>query len=87
MEGAKKFPACKWAQRADCVLLTIELPDSENIKIDIIEEENRVIFNAVANGHEYELNLRLFEAIVKAESKWNTKGRNVIMNLSKKDKE
>ena len=29
----------------------------------------------------------MFDAIVKSESKWNTKGRNVILNISKKDKE
>ena len=31
--------------------------------------------------------MEMFEPIIKAESKWNTKGRNVILNLSKKDKE
>ena len=31
--------------------------------------------------------MEMFEPIVKSESKWNTKGRNVILNLSKKDKE
>ena len=29
----------------------------------------------------------MFEPIVKSECKWNTLGRNVIVNLSKKDKE
>ena len=31
--------------------------------------------------------MEMFEPIIKSESKWNTKGRNVILNLSKKDKE
>ena len=31
--------------------------------------------------------MELFEPIVKEESKWNTKGRNVLLNISKKDKE
>ena len=31
--------------------------------------------------------MEMFEPIVKSESKWNTQGRNVILNLSKKDKE
>ena len=35
----------------------------------------------------YAVDLELYEPIVKAESKWNTKGRNVIMSISKKDKE
>ena len=29
----------------------------------------------------------MFEPIVKSESKWNTKGRNIILNLSKVNKE
>ena len=29
----------------------------------------------------------LFEPVIKAESKWNTKGRNIILNIAKKDKE
>ena len=29
----------------------------------------------------------LFEPVIKAESKWNTKGRNIIINLSKQNKE
>ena len=31
--------------------------------------------------------MEMYEPIVKSESKWNTGGRNVILNLSKKDKE
>ena len=31
--------------------------------------------------------MELFDKVVKDESKWNTKGRNVILNVSKKDKE
>jgi len=31
--------------------------------------------------------MELFDKVVKDESKWNTKGRNVILNISKKDKD
>jgi hypothetical protein len=31
--------------------------------------------------------MEMFEKIVKEESKWNTKGRNVVINVSKEDKE
>ena len=31
--------------------------------------------------------MELFEKVIKEESKWNTKGRNVILNISKADKE
>ncbi len=45
----KKFPPLKWAQRSDCVLITIEVPDCENIQIDINEENNQLVFSALAN--------------------------------------
>ena len=46
MEGAtyKKFPPLKWAQRADCVLITIEIPDCEKTSIDINEEIYQLFF-------------------------------------------
>ena len=40
----------------------------------------------MANGIKYEFELELFKPIVKEESKWNTKGRNILINLSKKEK-
>ena len=46
-----------------------------------------MMFKAKANGETYAVDMELFEPIVKSESKWNTKGRNVIMSISKKDKE
>ncbi len=46
-----------------------------------------MMFRAKANNENYAVDMELFGPIVKAESKWNTKGRNVIMSISKKDKE
>ena len=43
-------------------------------------------FSCKANGKSYAMELETFEAIVKEESAWNVKGRNVLINLSKKDK-
>ena len=41
----------------------------------------------VALGKKYELNLEFFGEVVVSESGWNTKGRNIVMSISKKDKE
>ena len=68
-------------------MITIEVADCENINIDLSEETNKLAFNAMANGQKYSLDLEFFEPIVKEESKWNTKGRYIIINLSKKDKD
>jgi hypothetical protein len=87
MEPDTKFPKLKWAQRAEYVLMTVELADSENVAIDIDEETNTLIFSAQSAGSKYGFKLALFEKVSKDESKWNTKGRNVILNISKVDKE
>lgn len=86
-----KFPPLKWAQRADQVFITIELADCSDIKTDIDEANQKLIFGATVTKDgvttNYALDLELFEPIVKAGSKWNTKGRNVIFSVEKKDKE
>ena len=82
-----KFPKLKWAQRAECVLMTIEQADCEGIAIDIDESKNTLNFEATSSGQKYGFSMELFDKVVKDESKWNTKGRNIIINVSKKDKE
>ncbi len=81
-----KFPPFKWAQNAERVLMTINITDCENIEVDVNEENNSVKFNATSNGVKYGLDMEVFMAIVKEDSAWNTKGRNVIINLAKKEK-
>jgi hypothetical protein len=44
-------------------------------------------YSAVSNGQKYNLNMELFKPIVKNESRWNLKGRNVLINISKQDKD
>merc|ERR1719218_549957 len=46
-----------------------------------------MLFTCKSEGNNYAVDMELFEPVVKDESKWNTKGRNVIMSISKKDKE
>jgi hypothetical protein len=86
MEAATKFPPFKWAQTQVSVLITIDIPDSENVEVDVLEDKSTLKFSCTASGNKYAMELETFEAIVKEESKWNVKGRNVIVNLSKKDK-
>ena len=42
---------------------------------------------AESHGNKYGFEMEFFADVVKEESAWNTKGRNVIINLSKKDKD
>ena len=41
----------------------------------------------MAGGNKFALDMELHKPIVKADSKWNLKGRNVFLNIAKKDKE
>ena len=66
--------------------MTIEITDCENIEVDILEDQQKLKFNATSSGEKYALDLEVYEPIVKDESAWNTKGRNVLINLAKKDK-
>lgn len=45
------------------------------------------IFRAESHGHTYGFDLPLFAAVSVDESKWNTKGRNIILNIVKANKE
>ena len=87
MEASTKFPPLKWAQNAESVIVTIDLPDATDIQTDVDEANQKMMFKAKVNDQTYAVDLELYEPIVKSESKWNTKGRNVIMVISKKDKE
>jgi len=45
-----------------------------------------VNFRAESHGHAYGFDLALFAAVSMEESKWNTKGRNIILNIVKANK-
>mgnify|MGYP006086498835 CR=1 FL=1 len=43
--------------------------------------------SADSHGQKYGFDIELFADVVKDESRWNTKGRNIIFNLKKKEAE
>ena len=45
------------------------------------------LFRAESHGHAYGFDLALFGAVSVEESKWNTKGRNINLNIVKADSE
>ena len=69
------------------MFITIDLPDAENVQVDVDEEANRLKFSGMSAGTKFALNVEMHKQIVKEESKWNLKGRNVFLNISKKDKD
>ena len=86
MDGAPKFPPMKWAQTQERVLMTIDVPDCENVEVDVDQEKQTLKFSCQAAGQKYAFDMEMYMAIVKEESKWNVKGRNIIINISKEDK-
>ena len=45
------------------------------------------MYSGKSHDVKYAFDMEFFAAIVKADSAWNTKGRNVIVTLSKKEQD
>ena len=84
--GTKKFPDLKWAQRKDRLFVTIDLPDVESPQISL-KPEGKLMFEGKVKAAEYHIDLDLFKEVVVEESRWNLKGRNILLNIVKKDKD
>ncbi len=47
-----------------------------------------LIYNrAESHNHQYGFDLQLYDAVNVEDSRWNTKGRNIILNIVKQNKE
>ena len=79
------IPTCKWAQRADCVFVTVDIPDAKDEVISVADD--KISFKATSNGKAYECEMILHAGVNVDESKYNVKARNVQFYLEKKDKE
>ncbi|SCP05746.1 co-chaperone p23, putative [Plasmodium ovale] len=78
------FPIVLWAQKKECLYLTIELQDAENLKIDL--KEDKLYFYGTKDKNEYEFTLNFSKPINVEESKYSTK-RNIKFKIIKKEKE
>ncbi|CRH01389.1 co-chaperone p23, putative [Plasmodium relictum] len=78
------YPIVLWAQKKECLYLTIELQDIENVKIDL--KEDKLYFYATKDKNEYEFTLNFLKPINVDESKYSTK-RNIKFKIIKKEKE
>ena len=86
MSDKQIFPDLKWAQRKERVYATIDLQDVENHKIDLTPE-GHLKFEGESHGNKYIVDFDLFAEVDVEESKWNVKGRNIMLNIVKKDQE
>ena len=62
------------------------MADFENHKIDLTPE-GQFKFSAESHNNNYGFDLQLFDEVDVEQSKWNTKGRNIICNIVKKNQE
>ena len=83
--ACRQFPNLKWAQRRELVYITIDVLDVEKTDISL-SEDGKLTFRAnAANKQKIGFDMELFKAVDKEASRWNLKGRNVILKLAKKD--
>ncbi|KAJ4727666.1 HSP20-like chaperone [Melia azedarach] len=82
-----RVPEVKWAQRADKIFVTVQLPDAKNAKVNL-EPEGVFTFSASAGAenHVYELKLELFDKVNVEESKINIGVRSIFCILEKAEK-
>ncbi|MCO5577011.1 hypothetical protein L7F22_030833 [Adiantum nelumboides] len=82
-----RHPEIVWAQRSDCIFLTVELPDAKNTKVKL-EPEGKFYFSAVAgpDNHLFEIELELLDKVVVEASKINVGLRNIFCMIQKQEK-
>ena len=79
------IPTCKWAQRKECVYVTVDIPDAKDETITVAND--KLTFKAVSGGKNYECEMILHAAINGEGSKYTVKARNVVFYLEKTDAE
>ncbi|OQS03760.1 hypothetical protein THRCLA_03944 [Thraustotheca clavata] len=77
----------KWAQRADSLYVTVDLPDVKDEKVVLTNSSLK--FTGTSNQQKYEVTLEFLHEVDTAakESKWAATPRNVHFYILKKDKE
>lgn len=93
MSAASLFPPLKWAQRQDFVLVTVELQDSANVKLQLPRDGAGVAFSCdvpAGGGSEakrYACDFDFFAAVSPEESDFMARPRQIEVKLRKKDVE
>ena len=77
------IPTCRWAQRKDCVYVTVDVPDVTDEVISVAED--KLSFKGTSKGAQYACEMELFAAISTEGSKYMVKPREVTFYLEKAD--
>ena len=75
------IPTCKWAQRKDCVFVTVDIPDVTDEVVTV--ESEKLTFKGKSQGKDYACEMILFNKVNKEESKYKVQARGVSFYLAK----
>ncbi|KAI3757440.1 hypothetical protein L6452_04977 [Arctium lappa] len=81
-----RHPTLKWAQRADVLFITIDLPDAKDVKLKL-EPEGKFYFSATAGADNlpYEIDINLHDKVDVKESKASVGSRNIVYLIKKEE--
>ncbi|GJW93542.1 HSP20-like chaperone [Tanacetum coccineum] len=81
-----RHPTLKWAQRADVIFITIDLPDAKDVKLKL-EPKGKLYFSARAGADNipYEIDVNLHDKVDVNESKSSVGSRSIIYLIKKKE--
>ncbi|XP_058096588.1 co-chaperone protein p23-1-like [Magnolia sinica] len=82
-----RHPTVKWAQRSDKVYITVELPDANDVKLNL-EPEGKFFFSATSGADKipYEVDIDLHDKVNVDESKASIGVRNICYLVKKAEK-
>jgi len=81
--SAPLIPAFKWAENADQIFLTIEVPSTAKSVLELTDENLK--YSAAEGPKSFALDLKFLKKIDAATSTWAAKGRNVEVLLKKSE--
>ncbi|GKE04603.1 HSP20-like chaperone, partial [Tanacetum coccineum] len=81
-----RHPTLKWAQRADVIFITIDLPDAKDVKFKL-EPEGKFYFSATAGTDSvpYEIDVNLHDKVDVNESKSSVGSRSIVYLIKKEE--
>ena len=77
------IPTCLWAQRKDCVYVTVDVPDCKDEEITVADD--KLTFKGTSGDKQYACEMVLHAAIKADGSKYAVKARNIAFYLEKAD--
>lgn len=76
-------PSILWAQRADCILLTISIQDAVNVSINL--RDHTLNFSGESEGKSYKAMIPLYKEVIPEESSHVVRPRQIELKIKKSD--